>query len=177
MKKRIWQIVILGSIIILTAFLWYAMVNKAKVVDADKVGQAFPAFAMQDLRTNQQVDEKSLIGKITIVHVWASWCGPCIEEHNLWMKMNHSHPTALMGVAYRDDKNKVKAFLAKNGDPYTTLFDDENGSLGINLGIRGTPETFIVDTKGIIRFHTVGFIDQAEYEHEFLPMLEKLQEE
>lgn len=143
--------------------------------EARGANKALPHFEAIDIRGHEKVTRDSLfLGKVKILHVWASWCGPCLHEHDLWIKMNKAYPNVLIGVLYRDSADKAKAYLESKGDPYSYLLDDSNGSIGLKLGIRGTPETFIIDKKGVIRYHQVGSFSRSEFEQSFLPLYKKL---
>lgn len=139
---------------------------------------SFPLFSLEDVRqTDKQVSLSDLKGQVSVVHVWATWCGICVKEHDEWIKIKEKWPHALVGVVYRDDSEKVLTVLNKKGDPYNFLLNDISGSLGLDLGIMGTPETFIVDAQGVIRFHHLGPVTQKTFESTFLPVIEKLNKE
>lgn len=177
MKKTISIFSVILSITGLIWLLGQGIAIGRQTDTAVGVGKALPAFEAVDVKTNKTVTKQSLLGKARIVHVWASWCGPCIEEHGLWLKMNGVYPDSVVGILYRDNPERAKAFLEKKEDPYYYLIDDSQGSLGLKLGIRGTPETFIIDKKGIIRYHYTGSFSRSVFEKEFLPVFKKLWDE
>ncbi|MGD9592158.1 MAG: redoxin family protein [Candidatus Berkiella sp.] len=138
----------------------------------------FPAFTLKDVRSSEKlVSLDNVKGQLSIVHVWATWCGACVKEHSEWIQIHRKWPYPLIGIVYRDDANKVNYLIKDKGDPYQYLMNDETGSLGLNLGLMGTPETFIVDKKGMIRFHLYGPVSVSRFEKEVLPVLEQISQE
>jgi len=156
--------------------LLLVLLFKAMSLQAGQKGngnvKSFPAFELKDLQTNKSVTQKSLLGKSHIVHVWASWCGPCLNEHKLWVKVKKKWPNIdIVSITYRDEPSDVLAFLKRGGNPYKTILNDQKGQLGIALGIIGTPETFLVDPQGNIIAHQVGSLEMSQFEKQFLPKL------
>jgi len=90
-----------------------------------------------------------------VVNFWATWCPPCIAEHPILMKMAEDG-VEIIGVAYRDDETKVARYLAENGNPFTALYFDDNGTSSPDWGLRGVPETFVIDPDGLISDHISG---------------------
>ncbi len=139
---------------------------------------AFPTFSLADIRTpTQQVSTDNLKGSVKVVHVWATWCGVCVKEHSDWLQIKNKWPFDLVGIVYRDDANKVNHLMKEKGDPYQFLMNDDSGSLGLALGLMGTPETFVVDKNGVIRFHLYGPVDVSRFEKDILPVLQRINEE
>lgn len=138
----------------------------------------FPEFSLADIREGDAIRTlENIKGQISIVHIWASWCGICIKEHDEWLNIKNLWSYPLIGIIYRDDAKKVIEILNNKGDPYTYLLNDTQGSLGLDLGIRGTPETYIIDREGVIRFHHLGPLTQNSFETILLPVLERLENE
>lgn len=128
-----------------------------------------PEFHLADMRSQQWIKHHQLPQQPYVLHVWASWCSICVKEHAQWMKITQRWPYPLIGVVYRDSKQAVLSIL-KQGDPYTYLLDDKEGKLGLELGLIGTPETYVISANKIV-YHHVGAVDINLFEKELLPHL------
>ncbi len=176
LRQQVWRFIpglVLGMILII---LWKALT----VEDSPSANQEspFPAFSLGDVRTpDKMVSLNDVKGQVSIVHVWATWCGICVKEHDEWLRIKNKWPNEIVGIVYRDDADKVKSLLEKKGDPYQYLLNDSTGSLGLKLGLMGTPETYIVDSNGVIRFHYLGPVSLSQFEQHFLPVIEKIKNE
>jgi cytochrome c biogenesis protein CcmG/thiol:disulfide interchange protein DsbE len=128
-----------------------------------KDGQAFPAFGAAELKT----------GKVSIVNVWSSWCVSCRYEHKYLQKLAEKSGAPIYGLNYKDTAKDGRGFLARFGNPYTAIGMDRKGRVGIDFGVYGVPETFIIDGKGVIRFKLPGPVNDKIIEKELLPAIEK----
>lgn len=113
-------------------------------------------------------------GRVALVNVFASWCVSCRAEHAVLMDIKKSHTVVLYGINYKDDRTKMRRWLAREGNPYNKIIDDPKGKLGLDLGVYGTPETFIIDRKGIVRYKYVGPISPDVWRDTLLPVIKKL---
>ncbi|WP_068084286.1 DsbE family thiol:disulfide interchange protein [Polycladidibacter stylochi] len=132
------------------------------LVGAMKNGKQVPAFTSDDFA-----------GKVTVVNVFASWCGPCRAEHPFIKKLGKDDRIQLAGLNYKDPPAKAVQFLQEMGNPYDLIGADK-GRVGIDWGVYGVPETFIVDRAGMIRYKFVGPLNKTNYSQVFLPELEKI---
>ena len=114
-------------------------------------------------------------GQITVVNIFASWCLPCRAEHPLLVDLAEQRDVRLVGINYKDKPEDALAWLEELGNPYEAIGADENGRAGIEWGISGVPETFILDREGTIRYRHVGPIHAVELDDVILPILERLQ--
>lgn len=173
LRQKLWRFLPALFLMALMWILWKGLVIDHQQYNNDDM--PFPTFTLGDIRTGYKPRSLTdLKGQVSVVHIWASWCGICVKEHEEWLRIKEKWPHALVGIVYRDDSQKVLNILARRGDPYNYLLDDVSGSLGLDLGIMGTPETFIVDKEGIIRFHHLGPVTQKTFETTFLPIIDKL---
>jgi cytochrome c biogenesis protein CcmG/thiol:disulfide interchange protein DsbE len=108
-------------------------------------------------------------GRVSIVNVWASWCGPCREEHPLLMALARSGEAELVGIANKDDPEHSRRFLAELGNPFSRVGTDRNGRVSIDWGVYGVPETFVVDAAGRIAFKHVGPLTDQIVRDRLLP--------
>jgi cytochrome c biogenesis protein CcmG/thiol:disulfide interchange protein DsbE len=126
-----------------------------------------PGFTNQDLAR----------GKVSLVNVWASWCGPCHVEHPFLTQLAERGDIAMYGLNYKDSASAARRFLGRYGNPYRAVGQDDNGRIAINWGVYGVPETFIVDGSGAIVFKHVGPLDADVIERRLLPAVEKAREQ
>lgn len=142
------------------------------------VGQSFPKFSLPLLlNENTVVTEKNLTGGIVLVNVWATWCVYCKYEHPYLVDIAKSGRVKLYGINYKDLRNDATIWLNQYKNPYVFSIFDEQGKLGIDLGVTAAPETFVVDRNGVIRMKHLGPIDGNVWKTKFLPMIELLETE
>ena len=124
-----------------------------------------PGLATADLKA----------GQVVLVNFFASWCVPCRAEHPVLMALKKRGIVPIYGINYKNKADEARGWLNELGDPYTRLGADENGRVGIDWGITGVPETFVVDGGGRIRYRQWGPIDGKALEEKILPVIRKLQ--
>ena len=138
------------------------------------VGERFPAFNFPSLKTEQQfVSEQDFKGDVVLVNVWATWCFACRIEHPKLNALSASG-VKIIGLNYKDQRVEAQAWLAERGNPYQFNIFDPQGQLGIDLGVYGAPETFLVDAGGIIRHRRVGVVDDRVWNTEFRALYDQL---
>lgn len=115
-----------------------------------------------------------LIGKVSVVNIFASWCGPCRAEHPLLEELAKVEGIQLIGVNYKDTPENARRFLGSLGNPYDRVGADRRGRVSIDWGVYGVPETFIVDREGLIRYKFIGPLSEESYTDKFLPELDKV---
>jgi cytochrome c biogenesis protein CcmG/thiol:disulfide interchange protein DsbE len=112
-------------------------------------------------------------GEVTLVNVWASWCGPCVQEHPQLVALKKQYGLRLIGINYKDEPEAARRFLARNGNPFDAIGADRSGRVAIDWGVYGVPETYVVDGRGRIAFKFVGPISPAAIRDEILPAIAK----
>jgi cytochrome c biogenesis protein CcmG/thiol:disulfide interchange protein DsbE len=126
-----------------------------------KIGKPFPSFNLPDLqRSEQKLSEQNIKGDVFLVNVWATWCPTCKQEHSYLNKLASTQDVKIIGINYKDDRAKAVEWLKRYQDPYVFNIYDEKGSLGLDLGVYGAPETYVVDAKGVIQYRHVGAVDE-----------------
>lgn len=141
-------------------------------------GQPIPPFQVDNLfQPTKLFTQQELQGHVALLNVWASWCPACRQEHPVLMDIKQNYHIPIYGLDYKDDPEAAKAWLQQAGNPYVTTGIDSNGAVGYSLGIYGTPETFLIDKHGIIRYSYVGVIDKSTWEQVLLPMVKKFEAE
>jgi len=136
------------------------------------IGKPVPSFQLTDLHTGKVLTRQTLPARPFLLNVWASWCITCQVEHPYLTELSDRVP--IVGLNYKDSETAAKTWLAKLGDPYATQIFDPSGRLGLDLGVAGAPETFLVDSRGVIQLRIQGEVNDRVYQHQILPLLETL---
>ncbi|WP_062269557.1 DsbE family thiol:disulfide interchange protein [Endozoicomonas arenosclerae] len=136
-----------------------------------------PEFSLKKLKQPQEaVTEGDLKGEVLMLNVWGSWCPACKVEHPYLMKLAREGIN-IVGVNYKDEREGALQWLDRLEDPYLFNIVDEDGRLGLDLGVYGAPETFLVDKKGVIRYKHIGIIDDRVWKEDLKPRYDALQKE
>ncbi|MGL1959526.1 MAG: DsbE family thiol:disulfide interchange protein [Colwellia sp.] len=143
------------------------------------VGKVMPDFSLSTLNDeNKTVTKADLIGDIVLLNVWATWCPTCKYEHPYLLEIAHDaklkSQVKLYGLNYKDERDLAKRWLKNYQDPYKFSIFDNIGTLGLDLGVFGAPETFVIDHHGIIRKRFAGAIDTRVWRREFEPLIAQL---
>lgn len=150
-------------VFVLLASVFYAVLQKKdfnpQELPSALVGQPMPQFQLPILGGGRTMSEKDLLGKVYLLNVWATWCVSCKIEHPHLNTLAENGIT-IIGLNYKDESTKAEAWLRKLGNPYSVVIEDVQGKLGLDLGVYGAPETYLVDKKGLIRYKFVGIVDQ-----------------
>lgn len=159
-------------LLLLSVFLWRGLSLNPHELPSALVGKPAPAFALPRLDNPQQLLEpQNFRGKPWLLNVWASWCGACVYEHPLLLQLADRKIITIVGLDYKDTPQLANAWLAQRGNPYRVVLSDTNGRIGIDYGVYGVPETFLIDAQGIIVAKHVGPLTEAFIEHKVLPLL------
>ena len=137
------------------------------------IGQPVPEFQLTDLNTGQPLSREQLPQQPFLLNVWASWCITCQVEHPYLTQLSQQMP--VVGLNYKDTETAAKNWLQKLGDPYAVQIFDPTGRLGLDLGVAGAPETFLVDGSGVIHARIQGEVNQRVFERQIQPLLETFQ--
>ena len=137
------------------------------------IDKPLPEFALPAVRNNQGLASADFKGEPMLLNVFASWCVSCREEHGLLLALKQKG-VVIQGLDWKDEAADGARYLAENGDPYIRAGNDASGRTGIDLGVAGVPETFVVDGRGRVRYKFIGPIDAQDWEHTLKPMLERL---
>ncbi len=167
---------LVAVIFIATIVAFYILVGQDKTkLPSQLIDRPTPNFKVEDLLNPEVIrTEADFKGQITLLNVWASWCPSCYTEHPYWQEYAKNPDITLVGLNYRDTKPKALKFLAEQGNFFAWSLFDESGRLGIEFGIYGAPETFIIDKAGKVRYRHVGIVSPEVYQEIFLPLIEKI---
>ena len=142
------------------------------------VNKPFPAFSEQRVEAPQQlVTQRDLLGEIAIVNVWATWCPSCHIEHPYLNALARDKGVVIYGVNYNDELQKARNWLAQKGNPYRFNIFDKRGRLGLDMGVTGAPETYLIDHRGFVRLRYQGPLNEKVWQQTFVPLIEQLREE
>jgi len=158
-------------LIITVSYIGFSLSDRHELPSA-LLGKPFPNFSapvIDDL--DKTVTRDDLLGQPTLVNVWATWCPTCKAEHAQLMRIAQTTNVRLIGVNYKDVIPKARQWLADFGDPYDFVIVDEDGSLGVELGVYGAPETFLLNAQGDIVYKRVGDVNERIWRDELAPRL------
>ncbi|MGE0483620.1 MAG: DsbE family thiol:disulfide interchange protein [Gammaproteobacteria bacterium] len=162
----------IGLFIIVVVFLAIGLERDPRYVPSPLIGKPLPAFSLPVLdEAAAPVDRAAFGGRVFLLNVWASWCVACREEHPVLNTLAARGVVPVIGLNYKDERADARRWLAQRGDPYETSLFDHEGKLGLDLGVYGVPETFLVDGAGIIRYKHVGPLTEAVLERDVLPLV------
>jgi cytochrome c biogenesis protein CcmG/thiol:disulfide interchange protein DsbE len=171
--KYVIPLVIFG---VLVAFFAIGLTRDPREVPSPFIDKPAPSFELQRLdQPGRNFSPADMKGQVWMLNVWASWCVSCREEHPLLVEMSKRQVVPLVGLNYKDKREDGLKWLAKLGDPYSLSAYDDEGKVGIDYGVYGVPETFVIDKQGVIRYKQIGPITPEALEKTLLPLIRKLQ--
>ncbi|WP_042877939.1 DsbE family thiol:disulfide interchange protein [Cupriavidus necator] len=142
------------------------------------VGKAAPAFQLPLLEPEgRTLASADMRGKVWLLNVWASWCAACRTEHPLLVDFAARSPVPLYGLNYKDQPAAARDWLQRLGNPYTASLVDADGHVGIDYGVYGVPETFVIDQQGVVRYRQVGPVTREVLERKLIPLIEQLEKQ
>ena len=160
--------------VVLGVFLYVGLSLNPREVPSPFIGKPAPAFTLPVIgQPGVTFSPEANKGKVWLLNVWAPWCVACRQEHPMLMQLA-SVGVPIYGLNWKDKDREAEALLAQKGSPYVLNAEDLNGRVGIDYGVTGTPETFVIDKAGIIRMKHIGPIDPDTWEKKFVPLLKEL---
>jgi cytochrome c biogenesis protein CcmG/thiol:disulfide interchange protein DsbE len=160
---------------VLLAFLGAGLKLDPREVPSPLIGKPAPGFALARLDdAAQTIKREDMLGKVWMLNVWASWCVACREEHPLLVEFSHKKLLPVYGLNYKDQRADGMAWLSQFGNPYDASLFDSDGRVGIDFGVYGVPETFIIDREGVVRMKHIGPLTPQVIQSEIEPMVRKL---
>lgn len=175
MKRTLWPLIVF---MVLVVFLAIGLTKDPRKLPSPFIGKAAPAFTLPQLhQLNKIFSPKDMLGKVWILNVWASWCVSCRAEHHVLNSMINNNNVNLIGLNYKDEVADARRWLSRYGNPYQLSVSDIEGTAGIEWGVYGVPETFIMDKKGIVRLKHTGPVTNKDITEEIIPLIKRLEKE
>lgn len=162
------------GVLAVVLFLGFTL-RDPKLLPSALIDKPFPTFELPVLGVaSTRANRGDLLGEVRLVNVWATWCPTCLAEHGELMRIGTETGLSIVGINYKDDPALAVEWLARHGDPYEFNVVDAKGDLGVDLGVYGAPETFLVDAGGVIRYKRVGDVNPLVWRDEIAPVVAKL---
>lgn len=174
--KRLRLFIPLGIFLVLAAFLLKGLSLDPQALPSALIDRPLPAFELPVLGEERTVTNAAVTGEVALFNVWATWCASCRVEHPFLTQLAASG-VPIYGINYKDEDAPALRWLAELGDPYRVNIVDAEGSLGLDLGVYGAPETYVVDAQGVIRYRHVGVVDQRVWADILGPIVGELRRE
>ena len=161
----------------LAAFLFKGLSLDPREVPSPLIGKPAPAFSLPVLHDPaKQFAAQDMHGKVWLLNVWASWCVSCKEEHPVLLGLSRQNIVPIYGIDYKDKRANGMAWLTQGGDPYVLSVSDMDGRVGIDYGVYGVPETYVIDKQGIIQYKQIGAVTEQSLQEKILPLVQRLQQ-
>ncbi|WP_293007247.1 DsbE family thiol:disulfide interchange protein [Nitrosomonas sp.] len=168
----------LAIFMVLAVFLLVGLTLNPRQVPSPLIDKPAPKFQLNQLHEPDKImSSEDNLGKVWMLNVWASWCVACRDEHPLLVQLANSGIIPIYGLNYKDERNTALQWLKRYGDPYAISIVDTDGKVGINYGVYGVPETYVIDKQGIIRHKQIGPVTVDSLEKTILPLIKELQKQ
>jgi len=166
---------VITGFILLVGLLAVGLRLNPREVPSPLIGKPAPGFQLPLLNApDKTFSQKDMLGKVWILNVWASWCPPCLVEHPVVSELARSGVVPVIGLNYKDAREDALPWLKRNGDPYQLTVFDEAGRIGIDYGVYGVPETYVIDQKGVIRYKHIGPLTPEVAQKKLRPLIQEL---
>lgn len=167
----------LGIFLVLVAFFAIGLKLDPREVPSPLIDKQAPAFEVVQLHEpDKLIGTEQLRGQVWLLNVWASWCVACRSEHPHLVELARQNLVPIYGLNYKDERDDALRWLQQFGDPYMASAHDLDGRVGLNYGVYGVPETFLIDKEGVIRYKHIGPVDPDVINNTIMPMVRELQQ-
>jgi len=157
---------------VLAMFMWRGLYMDSRTLPSVLIDRPLPEFQLRSLELGDQlISTADLPDEPFILNIWGSYCLPCLQENPIFMTAKEQNIIPIIGLNYKDRDEAARDWLELNGNPFELNIIDDTGRYGIDLGVYGAPETFIVDANGVIRFKHIGVINYRIWEDEIMPAI------
>ncbi len=166
---------IIAAFIALVGLLAAGLRLNPREVPSPLIGKPAPHFELPLLNApGKTFSQKDMLGSVWVLNVWASWCPPCLVEHPVVTELARSGIVPVIGLNYKDARENALPWLRRNGDPYKLSVYDLEGRIGIDYGVYGVPETYVIDRKGVIRYKHIGPLTPEIAQKKLQPLVKEL---
>jgi len=163
---------------VMSAVLGWGLTTDPKSIPSALLGKPVPDFTLPPVKGRTLgLSSKNLRGEVSLVNVFASWCTACLQEHPIFMQLMEERTVPIHGLNYKDPKDGAARWLDKHGDPYTRTGADISGRVGIEWGVYGVPETFVIGKDGHVKYKHIGPITQKIFQEKLLPLIGRLRKQ
>jgi cytochrome c biogenesis protein CcmG/thiol:disulfide interchange protein DsbE len=170
--KLYWVIGVFAALVVLLAI---GLTLNPREVPSPLIGKPAPDFTLPLLQQpDQTFSQKDMLGKVWILNVWASWCAPCIAEHPVVTRLAREGTAPVVGLNYKDARENALPWLKRHGDPFYLTVSDAAGRIGIDYGVYGVPDTYVIDKRGVIRFKHIGPLNPDIAQNKVQPLVKEL---
>lgn len=164
--------------LVLAAFLYVGLGLHPHEVPSPLIGKQAPAFNLPQLQDpTKKFSAAEMKGKVWLLNVWASWCESCRDEHPLLVALAQQNYVPIYGLDYKDKREDAELWLKKSGNPYALVASDTDGRVGIDYGVYGVPETYVIDKQGVIQYKLIGPATPQSLKETILPLVAKLEQQ
>jgi len=160
---------------LLAGFLAYGLQRDPSRIESPLIDQAAPQFTLPVVATGANFDSKSMLGRAWVLNVFASWCVACVAEHPLLVQLAEDQSAPVVGLNYKDITGDAVAWLNRFGNPFFAVPEDQDGAVGIDWGVYGVPETFVIDAEGVVQYKHIGPLTEESIATTVLPLLQSLE--
>ncbi len=174
-RFNIWYLIPLLVFVGLAVFMGFGLKHDPHEVPSPFIGKAAPDFRLPRLEGEGTFSPADYRGKVWLLNVWASWCVSCREEHPILLKYARMSQIPLVGLDYKDDAAAGRRWVDQYGNPYTIIAQDNDGRVGIDYGVYGVPETYVIDKAGVVRYKQIGPITEESLQNTLMPLIAELQ--
>lgn len=162
--------------LVLAVFLFRGLSLDPREVPSPLVGKPAPAFNLPQLHDpSKRFSPQDMKGKVWLLNVWASWCVSCVEEHPILLELAQQNIVPIYGLDYKDKSVDALDRLTRGGNPYVLTVSDADGRTGIDYGVYGVPETYVIDKQGIIQYKQIGVVTPQNLRDKILPLVAELE--
>ncbi|HEX8961706.1 MAG TPA: DsbE family thiol:disulfide interchange protein [Rhodocyclaceae bacterium] len=150
------------------------LTHDPREVPSPLIGKPAPAFTLPQLDDGTEFSPRQMIGRVWLLNVWASWCVSCRQEHQVLLQSSRTINVPIVGLDHKDRRADGLEWLREAGNPYLLSVDDADGRVGVDFGVYGVPETFLIDKQGVIRFKQIGPVTADVLQQKILPLVKEL---
>ncbi|RYG08370.1 MAG: DsbE family thiol:disulfide interchange protein [Chitinophagaceae bacterium] len=174
-KQRLFLFIPIAIFAVLIVLFWRGLSLDPNDMPSALLNKPVPTFSLPRLQNPQELRNESVLhGKVTLLNVWATWCVTCREEH-AFLNLLQKKGVHIIGIDYKDNTLDAQRWIAELGNPYDDIIVDEEGRLGLDLGVFGAPETYVIDKQGVIRYKHIGDLNQKVWDETIQPIMSALE--